>query len=81
MDFSKFFVVKHNSQVFEPGTIVELKYLISANNYCVKGISNDISTSENIMKCDLYPVVPKDGFYHIEKWQSIANAFIAKSQG
>jgi hypothetical protein len=81
MDLSKFYVVKHNSKVFEPGTIVELKYLISANNYCIKGISDGISTSESIMKCDLYPVVPKNGFYHIPKWQSVADAFIAKSQG
>jgi hypothetical protein len=81
MDFSNLYVVKHNSKVFEPGTIVRGEYHgWSGNLYEVSDL-NDSSKSEVLMYYDIYPFVSIGCKFDYEaQWQEVVNAFVAKNQ-
>lgn len=75
MDFSKLFIVKHNSNIFKSGMIVHRINVKNNHLFLVEGIE-DSSKKEWIMKYELYPVMTTEGFYHNKEFQAIANAFI-----
>lgn len=81
MDYSKLFVVKHNSKVFEPETIVSGEiYSWSGDLYKVEDL-NDSSKSELLMYYDLYPFTFKNyKFNYYAQWQEIVNNFITKNR-
>lgn len=81
MDYSNLYVVKHNSKVFEPETVVYGEiYSWSGDLYKVKDL-NDFSKSELLMYYDLYPFTFKNyKFNYYAQWQEVVNAFVAKNQ-
>ncbi len=79
MDFSKLFVVKYGSKGFEAGTVVRYDNIINNNLFLVEDFA-DSEKREWIMNFDLYPFLPKKGFYYDEKFQAIADAFMQQQK-
>lgn len=81
MDFSKYYIIKHNSDKFEPETIVHFENCTySGNCYLISDLNNTYNR-EWIMYYDLYPVDINKVYnnykwYYNEKFHKIANTFI-----
>jgi hypothetical protein len=81
MDYSNLYVVKHNSKVFEPGTVVRGDYHgWSGNLYRVVDL-NDSSKRDVLLRYDIYPFECIGcSFQYDAQMQEIVNAFVAKNQ-
>lgn len=80
MDYSNLYVVKYNSKVFEPGTVIRGEiYSDSGDLYRVSDLNNS-AKSEVLMYYNLYPFVFCCKFDYNAQWQEIVNAFVAKNQ-
>lgn len=84
-DLSDIYLIKHNSKVFEPHTLV--KYITcsySGDCYLISDFNDDLKR-EWIMYYDLYPVDWKNKhdnyrWYYNSNFQEIADSLIAKYQ-
>lgn len=81
MEIQKYYIVKHNSRLFKPETIVKLEICTDSGKcYLVSHINSDIEEREWIMYYDLYPVdknkVNNYFWYYDDKYNTIAENFI-----
>ncbi len=80
MDFSRLFIVKHNSKIFEPKTIVYGEICGWCGNlYKIQDL-NDSSKHDLLLYYDLYPFKLDYRFYYRSEWQEIVNTFIEKNK-
>jgi|688.fasta_scaffold18022_12 hypothetical protein len=76
--FEDYYIVKHNSKIFEPNTIVKfITCSDSGNCYLISDLNDDYKR-EWIMYYDLYPVGEINENKHLfnEKFNEIALKFI-----
>ena len=60
----KYFIIKHNSKNFNPGTIIKLITTTFGGSFLVKHIDSiDDYNCEWLMKYDIYPIIDHDNFY------------------
>lgn len=84
INLSDIYLVKHNSKVFEPNTLVKfITCSYSGDCYLISNMNNN--KREWIMYYDLYPVDLKNNYnqyrwYYNSNYQEIADALIAKYQ-
>ena len=74
------YIVKHNSKVFEPETIVKAETCSDSGKCYLVSDLNDTLKREWIMYYDLYAIDTnnKYNYNYQEKFQKIANEFIEK---
>lgn len=77
---SNYYIVKHNSKVFNPTTVVKFETCSDSGKCYLISDLNDTHNREWIMYYDLYPVnkekVNNSMFYYDEKYNEIAEKFI-----
>jgi hypothetical protein len=81
--FYNYYIVKHNSKVFETGTVVNNETCSDSGNCYLISDLNNTNKREWIMYYDIYPVdVNKINYRwnYEEKFHKIANEFIEKSK-
>jgi hypothetical protein len=78
--FKDYYIVKHNSKIFEPNTIVKFITCSDSGNCYLIADLNDDYKREWIMNYELYPVdkslINKWTWYYDEKFNEIALKFI-----
>jgi len=76
--FEDYYIVKHNSKIFEPNTIVRYDTAIN-DSYLVVDVNDELKR-EWLMKTDLYPIdkslIDNWTWYYNEKFNEIAEEFI-----
>jgi len=71
------YIVKYNSKVFEPETIVKMETCSDSGKCYLVSDINDTNKREWIMNYDLYPIDSNNNFnYYQEKFDKIAKNFI-----
>lgn len=75
-----YYIVKHNSKVFEPETIVKVETCSNSGKCYLVSDLNDNLKREWIMYYDLYAINSNNNYNYQEKFQKIANEFIEKSK-
>lgn len=75
------YIVKHNSKVFEPETIVKMETCSDSGKCYLISDLNDTLKREWIMYYELYPIDTDNNRYkynYQERFHKIANEFIEK---
>ena len=74
------YIVKHNSEVFEPETVVKMETCSDSGKCYLISDLNDTLKREWIMYYELYPIDINNNYnyYYQEKYHKIATEFIEK---